>query len=91
MDLVQEPMWNMSFVVTGVDSPHLRTPTAARSQIRPSLTTTTASAGRSCFLRMTSSDWAVSAGVDGAAVRVRKQAVEADTSRTPKRSLCVIV
>ena len=43
-------------VVTGTVSPHLRTPTASRSQICPFFTTMTARAGRSCCLRMVSSD-----------------------------------
>src|SRR5262249_41924774 len=60
IDFVQEPMWNLSSIVTGVGSPCLRTPTAARSQIFPSFTTATASAGRSCFLRMGSNMRAVS-------------------------------
>ena len=43
MDLVQEPMWNRSLLLTSVESPALRTPAAARSQISPFLATTIAS------------------------------------------------
>src|SRR5664279_5043170 len=91
MDLVQEPMWNTSLVVTGVASPHLRIPTATRSQIRPSFTTTTASAGRSCLLRMASRAGVISAGVVGAADAVTTQTSKAETGRMPNRILFFIV
>src|SRR5438874_2017770 len=56
----------MSLVVTLVGSPRFRTPVAARSQIFPSLTTTTASAGKSCFLRTASTSWLVLDGGEAA-------------------------
>src|SRR6266436_796848 len=66
----------MSLVVTLVGSPRFRTPVAARSQIFPSLTTTTASAGKSCFLRRASRIWLVLDGGEatGAAARERANA-----------------
>src|SRR5208283_490446 len=85
IDLVSEPIWNTSLVVTGAGSPHLRTPTAVRPQILPSFTTTTASAGRSCFLRMTSSAWVISLDAVGAADKVTTQTVKAETSRMLNR------
>jgi len=81
MAFVHDPMWNRSLVVTGVESPTFRTPAAARSRIRPSFTTTTASAGRAYRLRIVSTTWSVSA--DDAA-RVASEGLDA-AALTPSR------
>src|SRR5579884_12984 len=63
MDLVQEPRWNWSSMVTGSGLPYLRTPTAPSATVRSLVTMAPASAGRSYFCRIGSSSALRSCGV----------------------------